>query len=132
MLSGPSRDTVIRVRFDPHQVGCRDRGRPPDERPVAAAQGLREVKGLVFEGGTTVDATIVNATSSTQGVESRDPQMPQTRKGSQCCRHDGVRRVRRPALHEDAVRGRREDTDAHGTEEDALRERDAGIRSARR
>ena len=42
-------------------------------------------QGLRVSGGTIVDATIINAPSSTKNREGRrDPEMHQTRKGKQC------------------------------------------------
>lgn len=43
-----------------------------------------EEKGMIMHGGTIVDATIINAPSSTKNKEGkRDPEMHQTKKGNQ-------------------------------------------------
>lgn len=43
-----------------------------------------EKTGLIMHGGTIVDATIINAPSSTKNKEGkRDPEMHQTKKGNQ-------------------------------------------------
>src|SRR6266853_1456903 len=43
-------------------------------------------KGLRLNAGTIVDATIINAPSSTKDArQERDPEMHQTRKGKQWC-----------------------------------------------
>jgi len=45
-------------------------------------QGLLDEKGLLVRSGTIVDATIIEAPSSTKnGEQKRDPEMKQTRKG---------------------------------------------------
>lgn len=52
------------------------------EQLFAAVQGLLETKGLLLKSGTIVDATILQAPSSTKnGAKTRDPEMKQTRKG---------------------------------------------------
>ena len=46
-------------------------------------RSLLEARGLYVKSGTIVDATIINAPSSTKNsTESRDPEMKQTKKGS--------------------------------------------------
>lgn len=53
------------------------------ERIFDAVRGLLEAKGLLLKAGTIVDATIINAPSSTKNATaSRDPEMKQTRKGN--------------------------------------------------
>lgn len=45
---------------------------------------VMEATGHIMHGGTTVDATIINAPSSTKNAEKkRDPEMHQTKKGSE-------------------------------------------------
>src|SRR5205814_9283956 len=52
------------------------------EQIFAAVRGLLETKGLLLKAGTIVDATILNAPSSTKNAtKTRDPEMKQTRKG---------------------------------------------------
>lgn len=52
------------------------------ERIFDAVRGLLETKGMLLKSGTIVDATIINAPSSTKNATAtRDPEMKQTRKG---------------------------------------------------
>ena len=52
------------------------------ERLFDAVRGLLETQGLLLKAGTIVDATILNAPSSTKNATgTRDPEMKQTRKG---------------------------------------------------
>lgn len=54
------------------------------ERYFAACREFLEEHGRMMHGGTIVDATIIDAPSSTKNAEGkRDPQMHQTRKGNQ-------------------------------------------------
>lgn len=52
------------------------------ERIFDAVRGLLEANGLLLKSGTIVDATIINAPSSTKNATAtRDPEMKQARKG---------------------------------------------------
>ena len=52
------------------------------EQIFAVVRGLLEAQGLLMKTGTIVDATIINAPSSTKNATgTRDPEMKQTRKG---------------------------------------------------
>lgn len=52
------------------------------EQMFAAVRGLLETKGMLLKSGTIVDASIINAPSSTKNATAtRDPEMKQTRKG---------------------------------------------------
>ena len=52
------------------------------ERHFTAINSLLAVKGLLFKEGTIVDATIIEAPSSTKNKDgARDPEMHQTKKG---------------------------------------------------
>ena len=54
------------------------------EKYFAACREFLEKHGRMTHGGTIVDATIIDAPSSTKNAEnSRDPQMHQTKKGNQ-------------------------------------------------
>ena len=54
------------------------------EQYFAACKDFLEEHGRIMHGGTIVDATIIDAPSSTKNVEGkRDPEMHQTRKGKQ-------------------------------------------------
>ncbi len=54
------------------------------ERIFAAVRRLLEARRLLLQAGTIVDATIINAPSSTKNAaQQRDPEMRQTRKGNQ-------------------------------------------------
>ena len=58
--------------------------RLPD-RIFAAIKALLTERGLMMHQGTIVDATIINAPSSTKNEKKeRDPEMRQTKKGNQC------------------------------------------------
>ncbi len=49
-----------------------------------AINRLMDKNGLIMKGGTIVDATIINAPSSTKNAEkARDPEMHQTKKGNE-------------------------------------------------
>lgn len=51
---------------------------------LAAVTELLASKGLMVKSGTAVDATIINAPSSTKNsTGQRDPEMHQTKKGQQ-------------------------------------------------
>lgn len=53
------------------------------EAMFSEINGLLETQGLLLRSGTIVDATIINAPSSTKNsTASRDPEMKQTRKGN--------------------------------------------------
>jgi transposase, IS5 family len=73
----PDETTVCRFR---HLLEAHDLGRPlfdEVQRHLAA-------KGLKVATGTIVDATIINAPSSTKNADkARDPEMPQTKNGNQ-------------------------------------------------
>jgi transposase, IS5 family len=57
----------------------------PDETTICSFRHL-EGKGIRIATGTIVDATIIHAPSSTKNQSGeRDPEMRQTRKGSQWC-----------------------------------------------
>jgi IS5 family transposase len=65
------------------------------ERILAAINGHLAEQGLMLRQGTVVDATIINAPSSTKNRDkARDPEMHQTKKGNQwyfgCKAHIGV------------------------------------------
>ena len=50
----------------------------------AAINRVLEAHGLIMHGGTIVDATIINAPSSTKNADkARDPEMHQTKKGNE-------------------------------------------------
>ena len=52
------------------------------EQLFATVRGLSEARGLLLKAGTIVDATILEAPSSTKNATgTRDPEMKQTRKG---------------------------------------------------
>lgn len=54
------------------------------EAIFAEVRALLEERGLLLKSGTIVDATIINAPSSTKNeAKERDPEMHQTRKGKQ-------------------------------------------------
>jgi transposase, IS5 family len=54
------------------------------ERLFKEVAGMLEANGLIMHGGTIVDATIIEAPSSTKNASgSRDPEMCQTKKGNQ-------------------------------------------------
>lgn len=72
----PDETTILRFRhlLEQHRL---------TERLFDAVRGLLEAKGLLLKAGTIVDATILNAPSSTKNATgTRDPEMKQTRKGN--------------------------------------------------
>jgi hypothetical protein len=81
------------VRFGGDAAVCGiDLGRDPVEEHELGERLFERVgehlqaKGLRLSTGTIVDATIINAPSSTKNVrQERDPEMHQTRKGKQWC-----------------------------------------------
>jgi IS5 family transposase len=91
-------DSVTMCRFAGIDLGCEP---VPDETTVCKFRHLLETndlgakifeqvaahlqeQGLVIARGTIVDATIINAPSSTKNAEkARDPEMHQTKKGNQ-------------------------------------------------
>ena len=73
----PDETTVCRFR---HLLEQHDLGR----RMFEEVHSHLEAKGLKLSKGTIVDATIINAPSSTKNAgKARDPEMHQTRKGNQ-------------------------------------------------
>lgn len=73
----PDATTLLKFRhlLEEHQLG---------EKMFEEIQKLLEAKGLLMHGGTIVDASIVNAPSSTKNASGeRDPEMHQTKKGNQ-------------------------------------------------
>ena len=71
----PDETTILRFRqlLVDHQL---------PEQIFALVRGLLEAQGLLMKTGTIVDATIINAPSSTKNATgTRDPEMKQTRKG---------------------------------------------------
>ena len=71
-----------------HLLEEHDLGRPLFEE----VQRHLAAKGLKVATGTIVDATIINAPSSTKnGDKARDPEMHQTKKGNQW--YFGMRRI---------------------------------------
>lgn len=73
----PDETTVCRFR---HLLEKHDLGR----RLFEEVQGHLAAKGMKVSTGTIVDATIINAPSSTKNAEkARDPEMHQTKKGNQ-------------------------------------------------
>lgn len=72
----PDETTILRFRhlLEQHHL---------TEQLFAVVRGLLEAKGLLLKSGTIVDATILNAPSSTKNAAgARDPEMKQTRKGA--------------------------------------------------
>lgn len=54
------------------------------ERLLAEVNTLLTQRGLLLRQGTIVDATLINAPSSTKNQDkARDPEMHQTKKGNQ-------------------------------------------------
>jgi transposase, IS5 family len=86
----PDETTVCRFR---HLLEEHDLGRllfDEVQRHLAA-------KGLKVATGTIVDATIINAPSSTKNADkARDPEMHQTKKGTMVLRDEGASRRRQP------------------------------------
>lgn len=73
----PDETTILRFR---HLLESHDLGR----QLFAAVNAHLQVQGLKIATGTIVDATIINAPSSTKNQEGeRDPEMKQTQKGNQ-------------------------------------------------
>lgn len=73
----PDETTILRFRhlLEQHRL---------TEQLFALVRGLLDAKGLLVKAGTIVDATILNAPSSTKNAtQARDPEMHQTRKGKQ-------------------------------------------------
>jgi IS5 family transposase len=73
----PDATTLLHFRHlvEKHQLG---------EAMFAALNRLFEANGWIMRGGSVVDATIINAPSSTKNAAGvRDPEMHQTRKGNQ-------------------------------------------------
>jgi len=72
----PDESTILRFRhlLEKHQL---------TEAIFNEVGGLLEEKGLLLKTGTIVDATIINAPSSTKNsTGTRDPEMKQTKKGN--------------------------------------------------
>jgi IS5 family transposase len=77
--TGADETTVCKFRhlLEEHELG---------ERLFERVGEHLQAKGLRLSTGTIVDATIINAPSSTKNVrQERDPEMHQTRKGKQWC-----------------------------------------------
>ncbi len=73
----PDETTILRFR---HLLESHDLGR----QLFAAVSAHLQAQGLKIATGTIVDATIINAPSSTKNQEGeRDPEMKQTQKGNQ-------------------------------------------------
>ena len=73
----PDETTILRFRhlLEEHRL---------TEAIFAEVRALLEERGLLLKSGTIVDATIINAPSSTKNAgKERDPEMHQTRKGKQ-------------------------------------------------
>ena len=73
----PDETTILnfRRRLEKHQLG---------EKLFAEVKRHLDAHGLILKQGTIVDATIINAPSSTKNRQrQRDPDMHQTRKGKQ-------------------------------------------------
>jgi IS5 family transposase len=73
----PDATTLLKFRhlLEEHHLG---------EKIFDAINGLLEVNGCMMHGGTIVDATIMNAPSSTKNESGkRDPEMHSTQKGGQ-------------------------------------------------
>lgn len=71
----PDESTILRFRhlLEGHRL---------TEAVFATVRGLLEARGLLVKAGTIVDATILEAPSSTKNATgTRDPEMRQTRKG---------------------------------------------------
>lgn len=72
----PDESSILRFRhlLEEHRL---------TEAVFAAVRGLLETRGLLVKAGTIVDATILEAPSSTKNATgTRDPEMRQTRKGN--------------------------------------------------
>lgn len=73
----PDATTLLKFRhlLEKHHIG---------EKIFADVKCRLDERGLIMHGGTIVDATIINAPSSTKNKEGkRDPEMHQTKKGNQ-------------------------------------------------
>ena len=73
----PDATTLLKFRhlLEEHHIG---------EKIFADVNARLEKAGLIMHGGTIVDATIINAPSSTKNKSGkRDPEMHQTKKGNQ-------------------------------------------------
>lgn len=77
VMQVPDATTLLHFRHlvEKHRLG---------EAMFAALNRLFEANGWIMRGGSVVDATIINAPSSTKNAsQARDPEMHQTRKGNQ-------------------------------------------------
>jgi IS5 family transposase len=84
----PDAATLLRFRHLPEEHGLQ-------EKILEAVNRLMEEKGIMMRGGTVIDATIIEAPSSTKNSgKSRDPEMHAAKKGNQ--RQAGWRTVLRP------------------------------------
>ena len=73
----PDATTLLKFRhlLEKHNIG---------EKLFEDVKRRLEERGMIMHGGTIVDATIINAPSSTKNKEGkRDPEMHQTKKGNQ-------------------------------------------------
>lgn len=73
----PDATTLLKFRhlLEKHKIG---------EQIFKAINKALEQNGVIMQGGTIVDATIINAPSSTKNREKkRDPEMHQTKKGNE-------------------------------------------------
>lgn len=73
----PDATTLLKFRhlLEKHKIG---------EQIFKAINQALEQNGVIMQGGTIVDATIINAPSSTKNKEKkRDPEMHQTKKGNE-------------------------------------------------
>lgn len=73
----PDATTLLKFRhlLEKHNIG---------EKLFEDVKRRLEERGIIMHGGTIVDATIINAPSSTKNKEGkRDPEMHQTKKGNQ-------------------------------------------------
>lgn len=73
----PDATTLLHFRhlLERHEIGV---------KLLAAQQDLLSAQGLIMQGGSIVDATIIAAPSSTKNATgTRDPEMHQTKKGNQ-------------------------------------------------
>jgi transposase, IS5 family len=83
----PDETTVCKFR---HLLEVHDLG----ERLFAAVREYLQAQGMKISTGTIVDATIINAPSSTKNQDKqRDPEMHQSKKGKQWYKgHEGAYR----------------------------------------
>lgn len=73
----PDESSILRFRHRLEQHGLAD-------RLLAEVNALLSERGLLLRQGTIVDATLINAPSSTKNQDrERDPEMHQTKKGNQ-------------------------------------------------